>query len=167
MLLSAIFGLLATIMFTATPALAVDNSYNSALTTKLRNTVTHVDFWNTLSNDDMVFDFATLSYDPYNPGSVLNANVASWPILLASKMTIAQINLGACAMLAPHIHPHATNIVVVTAGEVQTYMRAENGAVDRQTTLTPGKMTYFPHASLHSMVNTGTSSLPFPSLTYT
>lgn len=49
----------------------------------------------------------------------------------------------------------ATNLVVAIEGETNTYMIEENGARVIKETLTPGKMTIFPTASLHTMQNTG------------
>ena len=65
------------------------------------------------------------------------------------------LNLGPCSMLPPHYHPRASNYVVAIAGTTQTYMIEENGARVVTETLTPGKMTIFPQASLHSMYNMG------------
>lgn len=70
-------------------------------------------------------------------------------------MTMAMISLGPCAMLPPHYHPRASNYVVAVTGTTDTYFIEENGARLVSTTLTPGKMTIFPQASLHTMVNTG------------
>ncbi|ETN42868.1 uncharacterized protein HMPREF1541_02026 [Cyphellophora europaea CBS 101466] len=127
------------------------------LSRNLRSALTQVDFWNELSDADWVFDFSKVMADPYHPGSVLNANAATFPIITGSGMTVAQLNLGPCAMLAPHSHPRATNLVVSVSGSTKTFMRAENGADDRVTTLTPGKMTVFPQGSMHAMVNQGCS----------
>ena len=159
MLVSIAFGLLATAMLSAPPVLAIDRPVNPDLSTKLKMALTHLDFWNTLSDSEFIFDFSKQSPTPFKPGSVLNANAATWPLLMNGRQTIAQLNLGACAMLAPHLHPDATNIVVSIAGSVRTYMRSENGAIDRQTVLTPGMMTIFPRASMHAMVNEGTLSV--------
>ena len=159
MLLSVAFGLLSTIILSAPPALAINEAANPSLSAKLKTAPTHLDFWNSLSSDDYMFDWNTQSQDPWKPGSVLSADVATWPLLVAGNQAIAQLNLGPCSMLAPHIHPHAAKVVVQVAGSVRTYMRAENGAIDRQTVLTPGKMTYFPKSSFHSMVNEGTPPL--------
>lgn len=159
MLISVAFGLLSTIILSAPPVLAISEPANPSLGAKLKAALTHLDFWNSLSSDDFIFDWNKQSQNPWKPGSVLNANVATWPLLAAGNQAIAQLNLGPCSMLAPHIHPHAANIVVLVAGSVRTYMRAENGAIDRQTVLTPGKMTYFPKSSFHSMVNEGTAPL--------
>ena len=65
------------------------------------------------------------------------------------------LNLGPCSMLPPHIHPRATNFVVSIAGTTSTYMIAENGAPTIHEILTPGKMTIFPQASVHTMMNLG------------
>lgn len=58
-------------------------------------------------------------------------------------------------MLPPHYHPRASNYVVAILGKTNTFMITENGARVVQETLTPGKMTIFPQASLHMMMNTG------------
>ena len=63
-------------------------------------------------------------------------------------------------MLAPHIHPRATNIVLAVNGTTRTRMQPENGAAVREMILTSGKMTIFPQASLHTMSNEGESSQP-------
>jgi len=47
----------------------------------------------------------------YSPGSVINANAATFPATVGNGMTLAMLNLGPCAMLPPHYHPRATNLV--------------------------------------------------------
>jgi mannose-6-phosphate isomerase-like protein (cupin superfamily) len=158
MLISLLFSLLGTILLSLPPVLAVDRPVNPDLSSRLKMALTHLDFWNTPSDSEYVFDFTKQAAEPFKPGSVLNANVATWPILMDQQQSVAQLNFGPCAMLAPHIHPHATNIVVMIQGSVKTHMRAENGAIDRHTVLTPGKMTIFPKASVHDMMNDGKCS---------
>jgi len=58
-------------------------------------------------------------------------------------------------MLPPHYHPRAANYVVAVTGTTVTYFIEENGARIVTNTLTPWKMTIFPQASIHAMVNTG------------
>ena len=130
---------------------------DAELSRNLRAALTHADFSNLLDDSDYIYDFSKVVADPYRPGSVLNANAATFPLLTDSRMSVAQLNMGPCAMLAPHSHPRATNIVVAVFGSTKTYMRSENGAKDRITTLTPGKMTVFPQGSMHAMVNEGKS----------
>lgn len=76
------------------------------------------------------------------------------------------LNLGPCSMLPPHYHPRASNYVVAVQGTTNTYMITENGARVVQQTLTPGKMTIFPQASMHMMVNTGMQTLPCTNATF-
>jgi len=73
---------------------------------------------------------------------------------------MAMISLGPCSMLPPHYHPRAANYVVAVAGTTVTYFIEENGARVVTNTLTPGKMTIFPQASIHTMVNTGKAQFP-------
>lgn len=138
-----------------TPALC-EKPTDPELTRNLRSSITRVEFVNQLSDSDMVYDFSKVIPDPYNPGSVLNANAATFPLMIGTGMTIAQLNLGPCAMLAPHLHPRGHNVVVAVSGSTRTYMRPENGAKDVWTTLTPGKMTMFWGGSIHWMTNEGT-----------
>jgi len=65
------------------------------------------------------------------------------------------LNLGPCSMLPMHYHPRASNYVVAVHGTTRTYMIEENGARVVQQTLSPGQMTIFPQASLHTMYNMG------------
>lgn len=154
--------------------LGIDNPVDPTLSTDLKMALTHLEYMNSLSDEDMVYDFNKAIANPWSPGSVLNANAATWPVLTNTRQTVTQLNLGPCAMLAPHIHPRGTNIVVAVTGTTRTFMQSENGATIRRTTLTPGQMTIFPQASLHTMYNEGTSpcslsltlSLPPPSSTH-
>ena len=68
---------------------------------------------------------------------------------------VAMLNLGPCSMLPMHYHPRASNYVVAVHGTTRTYMIEENGARVVQQTLSPGQMTIFPQASLHTMYNMG------------
>lgn len=138
-----------------TPALC-EVPTNPDLNRQLRNTLTRVEFVNSLTEDkDVVYDFSKAVPDPLHPGSVLNANAATFPMVQDSGMAVAQINLGPCAMLSPHIHPRANNMVVAVSGQTKTFMRTENGAHDIITTLTPGKATMFFAGSVHDMYNEG------------
>jgi mannose-6-phosphate isomerase-like protein (cupin superfamily) len=141
--------------------LAVDITVNPALDASLFTAATQLDRLKLLSSDkDWVFDFTAQPSYTYSPGSVVNANAATFPAMVRNGMTLAMLNLGPCAMLPPHYHPRATNEVVAISGTTNTYMIEENGARMVSETLTPGKMTLFPQGSLHSMQNTGELSIP-------
>jgi hypothetical protein len=135
---------------------AVDKTVNPALDASLKTAATQLDRLALLSSDsDWLFDFTAQPSYTYSPGSVVNANAATFPAAVGNGMTMALLNLGPCAMLPPHYHPRATNFVVAVEGTTNTYMIEENGARLVSETLTPGKMTIFPAASLHTMQNTG------------
>lgn len=138
---------------------AVDITRNLTLDTQLLTAPTDLDALNLISQSpDWVFDFTAQPSYTYSPGSVINANAATFPAAVRNGMTMAMLNLGPCAMLPPHFHPRATNYVVAVAGTTNTYMIEENGARLISETLTPGKMTIFPRGSVHSMQNTGMPS---------
>jgi Cupin len=135
---------------------AVDVTVNPALDASLKTAATQLDRLALLpSNSDWLFDFTAQPSYTYSPGSVVNADAATFPATVGNGMTMALLSLGPCAMLPPHYHPRATNFVVAVEGTTNTYMIEENGARLVSETLTPGKMTIFPAASLHTMQNTG------------
>lgn len=152
--------ILASLLF-GLPTLAVDKDVNPQLVANLKMANTKLDVLNLLSDADLLYDFTTNPMYSWEPGSVCNADVATMPALTGSGMTVAQLNLGPCSMLPPHLH-RAMNIVVAISGQTHTYMIQENGARLVQQILTPGQLTIFPQASLHAMVNEGaiTTSVP-------
>ncbi|KAL9618781.1 MAG: hypothetical protein Q9160_006575 [Pyrenula sp. 1 TL-2023] len=153
----ALFGL-GFVIFTvlASVALSIDVDRNPSLVSKLRMANTALDRLNLLPRDsDWLFDFTQQDKYTFTPGGVVNANAATFPATVGHGMTMAMLNLGACSMLPPHFHPRASNYVVAVAGKTQTYMIMENGARTVTETLTPGKMTIFPAASVHTMQNVG------------
>jgi len=147
-----------TLLFNLLPSLiqAVDETINPQLDTSLENAPTQLDRLALLPKDsDWVFDFYAQPSYTYAPGSVINANAATFPATTGLGMTLAMLNLGPCAMLAPHFHPRATNFVVAIEGNTTTYMVQENGARVVTAILGPGMMTIFPQGSVHSMQNMG------------
>ena len=142
---------------------AVDQTVNPQLDAQLKSAATQLDRQKLLPSDSMwIFDFSAQPGYTYNPGSVVNANAATFPAMTDTGMTLAMLNLGPCAMLPPHYHPRATNMVVAVQGTTNTYMIQENGARVVSETLSPGKMTIFPAGSLHTMQNTGMLILTTP-----
>ncbi|KAI0021721.1 spherulin-1A [Xylariomycetidae sp. FL0641] len=104
---------------------------------------------------DWIFDFFAQDSYTYTPGAVINADAATFPATIGNGMTLAWVNLGPCAMQAPHYHPRASNYIVSIEGSIETYMIPENGGRLVTNLLDRGKMTLFPKGSLHSMQNTG------------
>lgn len=133
-----------------------DATRNPELVAKLRVAATAADRAALLpNNEDWVFDFTQQPHYTYSPGSVVSANVATFPASTGHGLTIAMLSLGPCAMLSPHLHPRASNHVVAVEGETKTWMIGENGVDVIETVLSPGMMTIFPAGSLHSMQNLG------------
>lgn len=146
-------------LFTLLPlAHAVDRTINPALNAQLKLDATNLDRHATLSNDEAWrFDFPSQQTYTFSPGSVVNANAATFPALTGIGMTIAMLNLGPCAMLPPHAHPRATNVVVAITGNTTSWMVGENGVGTVRVDLVAGVLTIFPVGSLHTMQNNGAS----------
>ncbi|KAF4301351.1 hypothetical protein GTA08_BOTSDO10702 [Botryosphaeria dothidea] len=135
---------------------AVDQVVNAQLLEETMIAPTRLDRLNLYPEDkDTVFDFYAQPGMTWEPGSVVNANRATFPYAAGNGMTMALLNLGPCSMLPPHYHPRATNYVVAINGSTDTYMIEENGARTVKVTLDAGKMTIFPAASIHTMENKG------------
>lgn len=129
---------------------------NPELVAKLRMAATMKDRAALLpNNDDWRFDFHAQPSYTYSPGSVVTANVASFPAAVGHGLTVSMLNLGPCAMLSPHLHPRAANWVTAVEGTTKTWMIQENGVSAIEVLLDPGKMTIFPAGSLHTMQNMG------------
>ena len=96
---------------------------NPELVAKLRMAATHKDRAALLpKNEDWFFDFTAQPSYTYSPGSVVSANVAAFPAAVGHGLTVAMLSLGPCAMLAPHLHPRASNWVTAIEGTTKTWM---------------------------------------------
>ncbi|KAJ6262680.1 hypothetical protein Dda_3492 [Drechslerella dactyloides] len=109
------------------------------------------------SNGDWAFNFVKQPSYKRDPGSVVTANAANFPAVIGNGMSMALITLAPCGTLPAHIHPRAANYVIGVRGSTKTYFFEENGAKVVVNTLTPGIMTIFPQAALHTMFNDGCS----------
>lgn len=129
---------------------------NADLVAKLRMAASNKDRAALLpNNDDWKFDFSKQADYSYSPGSVISANVASFPAAVGHGLTVAMLSLGPCAMLPPHYHPRAANWVTAIEGTTKTWMIQENGVKPIEVVLEPYQMTIFPAGSLHTMQNMG------------
>ncbi|KAF2703122.1 RmlC-like cupin [Pleomassaria siparia CBS 279.74] len=139
-----------------TLAHAVDKTRDPETNAFLKLAATNIDRYTKLDNNvAWTFDFPSQSTYTFSPGSVVNANAATFPALTGIGMTMAMLNLGPCAMLPPHAHQRGTNIVVAISGNTTSYMVGENGVGVVKVELVTGVLTVFPVGSLHSMQNNG------------
>lgn len=151
--ISLFLGLLAAGLHRVT---AVDQVINAQLVDQTKLAATRLERLKLFPADnDTLFDFYSQPNFTWEPGSVVNMNTATFPYVTGNRMTLALLNLGPCSMLPPHYHPRAANFVVAVNGTTDTYMIEENGARTVTVTLTAGKATIFPMASIHMMENKG------------
>ncbi|KAL1310990.1 hypothetical protein AAFC00_001210 [Neodothiora populina] len=135
---------------------SVDITRDPELVAKLRASASNLDRRALLANDsDWLYDFTLQRTYTFAPGGVSNANAATFPATVGQGMTMAVLNLGPCSMLPMHWHPRGSNYVYAVHGTTATYMINENSFGVVKQVLTPGKMTVFPQASLHMMMNIG------------
>ncbi|KAF4536324.1 uncharacterized protein LTHEOB_2085 [Lasiodiplodia theobromae] len=138
------------------PVAAVDQVVNAQLVEATAQAPTRLERLKLYPADnDTVFDFYAQPGYGWVPGSVVNANTATFPYATGNGITLALLSLGPCSMLPPHYHPRAANFVVAVNGTTDTYMIEENGARTVKVTLDAGKATIFPAASIHLMENRG------------
>lgn len=148
-----------------TSAQSKSRTINPDLNASLKKQATNFDRYGYLSQDtDWQYDFS--QHPNYNSqtGAVIVADAASFPALTEQGMTISLLKLAGCGMLAPHLHPRATNLVVAITGNTTTYMVGENGVRTVVGELTTMKMTIFPRGSVHAMQNNGTSLRASPTI---
>ena len=143
-----------TALILAKLAAAKDPIVNSTLNQELLLAPNFITRESVLTNSDWFFDFADCSYATFEPGSVCNADKATWPVLTSFPMTVSQLLLGPCNLLPAHFH-RKDNVVVAITGTTRTFMYPEDGGQTVEQYIAPGQMTLFPRMSLHTMVNEG------------
>jgi hypothetical protein len=148
------------LIITALPLISAETSRsrttNPNLNAALKTAATNYDRQELLQDKDWVYDFGAHPNFNHPNGAVIVADAASLPALTGHGMTISLLKLVGCGMLAPHLHPRATNLVVAITGNTSTWMIGENGVKTVETVLSPMKMTLFPAGSIHAMQNNGT-----------
>ncbi|KAF2878093.1 RmlC-like cupin domain-containing protein [Massariosphaeria phaeospora] len=145
---------LLTFLLSLPATLAIDTTSRPSVNAELKLAATNLDRHHILAKDsDWTFDFQSRPNYHAAPGSVINANAATFPALTGVGLTLATLNLGPCAMLPPHLHPRATNVVVAVKGNTTSWMVGENGVRTVSVQLTEGVMTIFPAGTLHFMQN--------------
>lgn len=140
----------------STLPLAIHATSTADKAAALHNAFTQVERINILADDsDFVFSFT----DPKNKvtkgagGTLTSANAANFPALIGNGMALTIGAMEPCSMNSPHTHPRATEMLLMTSGQITAGFLAENGArfvVNNVTTLSA---TVFPAGSIHFQAN--------------
>ncbi|KAL2881062.1 hypothetical protein SGCOL_003721 [Colletotrichum sp. CLE4] len=103
-------------------------------------------------DEDFIYDF--------HKSQVALANRQTFPAVTGLGGSMAVASLPACAMSFLHLHPRASELLVVTSGRLITEMVPEAGVLDAdgkqrviRADLGPNQMTVFPQGSFHTQVN--------------
>ncbi|OHF01758.1 hypothetical protein CORC01_02949 [Colletotrichum orchidophilum] len=103
-------------------------------------------------DEDFVYDF--------NKSPVALANRQTFPAVAGLGGSMAVASLPACAMSFLHLHPRASELLVVTSGHLMIEMVPEAGVLGPdgkqrviRADLGPNQMTVFPMGSFHTQVN--------------
>jgi hypothetical protein len=118
---------------------------------------TEVDKYKVLQMDPtkLVFDFNKAAQNPPAPsgqgGQVDLAKPNNFPSIIGTGVTAAVGFMNPCGLNTPHIHPRATEFLVLAQGSnVQTGFILENGFTTQQnTTLSQFQGTVFPEGAIH------------------
>ncbi|EJD38329.1 RmlC-like cupin [Auricularia subglabra TFB-10046 SS5] len=148
----------------STLPLAIHATSTADKAAALHNAFTQVERISILADDsDFVFSFT----DPKNKatkgagGSLIAANAANFPALIGNGMALTIGAMEPCSMNSPHTHPRATEMLLMTSGQITAGFLAENGArfvVNNVTTLAA---TVFPAGSIHFQANYDCSPATF------
>ncbi|KAK1714540.1 RmlC-like cupin domain-containing protein [Colletotrichum acutatum] len=103
-------------------------------------------------DEDFIYDF--------NKSQVALANRQTFPAVTGLGGSMAVASLPACAISFLHLHPRASELLVVTSGRLITEMVPEAGVLDAsgnqriiRADLGANQMTVFPQGSFHTQVN--------------
>ena len=122
---------------------------------------TEVERYTLLSQMDpthLKFDFNPAANPGVKPGAggqVDLANRANFPSVIGTGISAAVGFMNPCGLNTPHIHPRASEFLVLAQGSnVKTGLILENGfTVQQNTTLSQFQGTVFPEGSIHFQFN--------------
>eukprot|EP00903_Cladosiphon_okamuranus_P019872 g18265.t1 len=99
---------------------------------------------------------------PVNGFQFRAVNVNQLPALEGQGISMALVNLDACAINLPHLHPRATEMLYVIGGELRTAFVEENGGEGAVVNdLYQGDVMFFPQGLIHYQQNLGCEPATF------
>ncbi|CAJ2512929.1 Uu.00g010480.m01.CDS01 [Anthostomella pinea] len=130
-----------------------------------------VDVFNNVlrENKDFVFDFnAKRKFGPGKGGEVVQANRKTFPAITDTAIGMAVGFLGPCGFNTPHVHPRATEFLIVTKGRLVSEMFVENGVRNADgtprnviNTIEELQATPYYQGALHSQFNPTCDNVTF------
>ena len=126
--------------------------------TALQQANTANDRYAILGQDGLAFSFldAQSFAGGGKDGGVVLADDTLFPGVIGTGSAMLMGFLGPCGMVAPHIHPRATEILVNVAGPpLMTGVIPEGGAPSIVGYAGPGNVTLLPQGSVHYVASTG------------
>ncbi|KAJ7629125.1 spherulin-1B precursor [Roridomyces roridus] len=140
------------------PALAAGLKGQASGNDRLKKLLT--DSSGNLLTGDALRQLTVIDYNQQTPaagakgGSILLATVDNFPILTDLGISGAVSFVGPCGLNIPHSHPRASEILIVTEGQLNTGTVQENGFnTEIKTQLGTFQGTVFPQGSIHYQQN--------------
>jgi len=157
-MLSLSLALYASSLFVGTLAGPSSKRDLTAEITALHQANTADDRYAILGQDGLAFSF--LDSPSFGgggkDGGVVLADDTIFPGVIGTGTSMLMGFLGPCGMVAPHLHPRATEILVNVAGPpLMTGVIAEGGAPSIVGYAGPGNVTVLPQGSIHYVASTG------------
>eukprot|EP00752_Nemacystus_decipiens_P018324 g16440.t1 len=99
---------------------------------------------------------------PVNGFQIRGVNLNNLPALEGQGISMALVNLDACTINLPHIHPRATEMLYVIEGHMRSAFVEENGGEGAVVNdLYQGDVMFFPQGLIHYQQNLGCEPATF------
>ncbi|KAH7317707.1 RmlC-like cupin domain-containing protein [Rhexocercosporidium sp. MPI-PUGE-AT-0058] len=104
-------------------------------------------------NDTTLHGAGTPGVTSGRGGRLVSANAATFPILLKQGGAMSVGFIGPCGFNTPHLHPRATEMLIVTQGRLNSTLTTENGGRHVTSLLNTLEMAVYPIGSMHAQYN--------------
>jgi len=141
-----------------TNAIAIEKRLNTDLIKALNEANTANERYELLGPNGLAFDFldAPSFGGGGKDGGVVLADNTNFPGVIGQGQAMLMGFLGPCGMVAPHIHPRASEYLLNVAGPpLLATVIPENGADPVSLQLGAGNVTILPAGSVHMVAGTG------------
>ncbi|KAK4460161.1 RmlC-like cupin domain-containing protein [Cladorrhinum samala] len=115
---------------------------------------------NAVARYNLLKDDSDFIFDWNNPNSAPTADRSSFPALVGTGIAMTVAEVPPCSVASVHIHPRASEILVVTSGRLISEMVTELGVVKADgdprlihLELSKNQTTVFPMGTIHGQMN--------------